>query len=123
MTVEEDLFSTLALNSGINSIVGNRIYPVIAPETVTPSFIVYTRAVTNPTNSLTGTNALNNPLFQVDAYSRTHNQARSLGILIREAILAATPFSAVWRDTRDDYEPDTKLYRVSLDFSIWTTNS
>lgn len=121
--IEDDIFSTLALNTGISALVATRIYPTIAPETVTPSFIVYTRVTTNPVNSLVGTNALKNPLFQIDVYSRTHQQARSLGILIREAILAATPFSAVWRDTRDDYEPDTKLYRVSLDFSIWTKQS
>lgn len=122
MTIESDIFGTLALNSGISAIVGTRVYPVIAPELTVPPFCVYTKVVTNPVNSLIGANPLTNPLFQIDIYARTHTQASSLGILLREAILAATPFSAVWRDTRDDYEPDTKLFRVSLDFSIWTVN-
>lgn len=120
MSIEADLFNAIALNGGISALIGSRVYPTIAPEKVAKPYVVYTRVTTNPVNSLDGTNDLNNPFFQIDVYSLSNQQAGSLGKLIKTAILAATAFSAVWRDTRNDYEQDTKLHRVSMDFSVWT---
>ena len=44
------IYNSLAANTAITNLVGNKIYPLIAPENTTGSFIIYTRSYTNENN-------------------------------------------------------------------------
>lgn len=120
------LFSTLNGNGGVSALVGARIYPLVMPQPVpVMPAIVYQIVNDSPIQSLHGpTLGLRQARVQIDAYGANYAASQALADAI-EAALDATSSgggqcTAVRQGRRDLYESDTKLFRVSLDFSVWS---
>lgn len=110
--IEEDVFDLL------KSLVSNRCYPLQIPQNGALPAIVYQRIANTPNNQLEGKPTLDQVRMQIDAYAKTYKAAKLLGKSIRTAMENA-PFSATLQSDDDLFEPETDVYRVSLDFYIY----
>lgn len=86
-------------------------------NTVAP-YIVWQRVVSTINNSTLGASDVQNTRVQVDAYARDYPTVVSLARAIAAAV--AGGFNGVRLSEQDFFEDDTKLYRVSQDFSVWS---
>lgn len=84
-------------------------------------YIIFLRIVSTANNSLSGASNLQNTRVQIDVLDRTYSSAAALAELVQAAIAAAFPQS-IQVSSFDAYEDLVKAYRVSADYSIWSTN-
>lgn len=124
-TTMQDIFATLTAAPTVTALVGRRIYPNRAPQgaIATPPFVVCTMISAVPENSLAGKAIARrvNTHVQVDAYAAVYDDAQQLAAAI-DLVLSDmnSPDLNGWREsTREDYDDDAELHRVSSDFTIW----
>lgn len=120
MTFEADLKTHLSAAS-ITSVVSDRITPQPLPEGSIKPAITYTIPADAPQTDLDGGDGgLNNIRVQIDCWAGSHDACKALAELVRIRMkTAAASFSSVPLPMFESYEPDTKLHRVSRDFSCW----
>lgn len=131
MTIEEAISAHLAADAGVSSLVGNRVYPAVAPQKPEVPYIVYTRISSAREHSHDGASGLARPRFQFDCASRSYIGAMELSNAVRLALDAfqgtmggsgGVDVHAVFiEDEQDSYDDELKLYWRSLDFIIWHT--
>lgn len=130
MIVEEALAARLEGFAGLSALVADRIYPLALPQEPTPPAVVFLK-VSGPRDlTQSGASGLVNPRFQVDAWAATYSSAKAVAEQVRLALIgfsgtmggaSGVYVSGVNLDNeRDLYEDETRLYRVSLDFTLWT---
>ncbi len=123
MTIDSAVFQTLGQYAGLSALVGARIYPDAAPQTVAKPYVVYQEIAGVPTMDLSGdavSGGLDNTLMQVSAWATTQDQARAVGRQVRAAMAAATAFRVGRVEQRSlPREPETRLFCVEHDFSVW----
>lgn len=101
--------------------VWNAINTAEPGDAATVPYIVFLRVVSTTNNTLSGPSALQNTRVQVDVFDRTYSSAAALAQSVQTALLAAFP-ACVQISSFDVYEDAVKAYRISADFSIWSTN-
>lgn len=111
--IAQDLVTTLA------ALAGGRLYPGVAPQDAIDPFMVYQLIAGVPQSDFDGASNLTNSRYQVDCYSRTKSTADTLAASVRSAMNGASLFESVCVLQQDLYEDEPRLYRVSMDFSIW----
>jgi hypothetical protein len=116
MSLAEDVFS--ALTSGSPPM---RAYPDELPQQVQLPALVYFVVAGTDDFHLQGRSGLVIRLVQVDAYAGTRLSADAS---IRDAVelmVASTSFqvNAISIPPVDDFEPDTRRYRASREFTLW----
>lgn len=123
IAIQQKVFETLGGFAGLSAAVGTRIYPDIAPQEVARPFVVWQEIFTDPMNNLGGSvesNGLTNFLIQVTSWATTATLARDVDLQARLAMIAATQFKSLLRDSRSlGFETDTKLFGIQSDFSVW----
>jgi hypothetical protein len=108
----------LALLNG-NTDALTRIYPQIAPDgPVTTPYIVFQRISANSENVLSGKTNLINTRLQIDVYSKTYVEAQAVAAQI-DALMDGWSVQNVSNPAQDAFEPDVRLHRVILDYSVW----
>lgn len=127
MSIEAAIFSLLTTDSSVSSLVGTRLYPLLAPQDAATPFIVYQRVSASRWTSLEGPSGMAQPRIQIDAYTSTYAAAKTLATAIREKLsgyrgtVAGTRIGGITLITDQDLienEKDPKLYRVSMDFMV-----
>ncbi|MFK5937724.1 MAG: hypothetical protein QM497_04915 [Sulfurimonas sp.] len=106
--IEKDLFSSLKT-------VCDRVYPQIMPEDVVFPAIVYSVIFDGTEQSVAGEICGRTTRFQVDIYSKSYGEVKSLKDLAIVKIVALDGGSV---SAQDLYEDSIKLYRQLLDFKI-----
>jgi hypothetical protein len=107
---------TLTAASAVTAIAGNRIYQSIVPQDQTQPYVVWSVVTSAPGNNLSETPEYDDQRVQIDCWSMNQSQARQLGQAVRDAIEVYTHIVyGPW----NDYEPDTKLHRWSMDAEYW----
>jgi hypothetical protein len=96
-----------------------RIYPQIAPDgPVTTPYIVYQRISANSENVLSGSTGLINTRLQIDCYAKTYVDALALAAQV-DTLMSGWSVQNVSNPAQDAFEPDVRLHRVILDYSVW----
>lgn len=123
MTTIEAVRAELAADAAVTALVGERIYPQVAPQGAAPPYVVMTVVSDVPSNTFDGSPAtrLVQSRIQVDCYARMYREARAvadavdgvLGALSRPDLIAQREM------TQESYENDAELHRVSMDFLVW----
>lgn len=113
MAVQETLYTAL------QSLVGGRLFPVVAPSTVTLPYAVYQVISQVPQNVLADTPGLYNTRIQVDVFARLYSEGQTLKASIRSAMASGFGNSAKEILTQDLFEEDARLHRVTMDWSVW----
>lgn len=118
MSFESDLRDHL-LNQ---TTVGERIFPLVRPQqgdgAARPA-ITYLRVAGIPMNDLDGDDGnLLNIRSQVDVWADTYAAARTIADAVRLRMQSFATRTVMISD-QDLYEDDTRIFRVSMDFSSW----
>lgn len=118
--VGEQIFSRLISFSGVATLVGNRVYPIILPQDPTLPAITYQIISQSPTG---GNIHIHNMRLQVDCWATSYAGADALAAQVVAAlrlygVRSSQPalLSAYDVNRQDLYEPDTEEWRVSMDF-------
>ena len=113
MAVEGDIQTLLA------ALVSGRAYPLTAPDPVIKPYIIFQVISDVQQNHLEGYAGFSNRRFQIDAYATSYGAAKTMAASIKTA-MAASLIINVHLSSHDLYEPEVQLYRVSMDFSVWS---
>jgi len=120
MTIEADILTVLNNHSGLSALVGQRNYSVNLPQNPVYPNTVNMRVSTNPSNSLTGRNALSNMRVQIDARGLTLDDSTLVFKQIVDAMEKTILFKALYLTSNHiPKESQTETYRISIDFSVW----
>lgn len=120
MTFTADLRAHLLADATIAGLVGERIYPVVRPETSPLPAITYQIVTDDAMTSLSGLCGLSNVRVQIDCWSLSYETSNAIGIAVRDRMfVAAETFRTARADGQDVFEDDTRIRRRSLDFSVW----
>jgi hypothetical protein len=115
-TPAESLFTAL---TGLAS---GGVWAGVAAEGTVAPYIVY-QNIANPTrNTLNGASNLQNNRTQIDCFATSYSAAATLARAIDTTLAAVGSMYIKINDQGPMYEPDTKLYRVLLEYSIWATD-
>ena len=94
-----------------------------APAPQIKPYIVYSLISDVQLNSMDGYAGMAEKRFQVDVYvgkaSGAYGAVKALAASIKTAMETAIPQS-LHLSSQDLYEPDTELYRITMDFSLWS---
>tara|TARA_R100000278_G_scaffold123244_1_gene112209 strand:+ start:1524 stop:1934 length:411 start_codon:yes stop_codon:yes gene_type:complete len=129
MEIGKAIYNILANNSDINTLVGTRIFPNVAPQTTQFPFIIYDITGVRPNDTKDGVSTLDTNDVMISCYSKTYSQASDLAKKIRIAMdrinqgdyggetIQSSQFQT-YNDIFDDTSGDSGIYRKALDFEI-----
>lgn len=117
----------------VYDIVGNRIFPNVAPQTTQFPFIIYDITGVEPNDTKDGVSTLDTNDVMISCYSETYSQASDLAKKVRvamdrinEGTYAAEQIQSSqfqnYNDIFDDTSGDAGIYRKALDFEIRQIN-
>lgn len=109
--IERNIFQALA------PLVGNRIYPEVLPQelTVYPA-IRYTFPTNIPLGTICGGSDLDDYRVQIDIYAKEYDPLIVLRVQVIDAMDLIEHAERISDTT--DYEPEAKLYRRTIEYSI-----
>ena len=109
------VLAPLVTAGGAHYLVNTKKIPVLP-------YIVYMRIVNMPNVTLQGSSALQNTHVQIDIYSKDIASGDAISKALLPALEAGPWQAVVERASRDMYDFEARLSRISRDFSIWATN-
>ena len=116
----------ILINDATVKAITTRCYPVTIPQSPTYPLILYTKITGMRDHHLRGPSGHAHPRFQVEAWSKTYTEAKTLADAIREALdgYAGTVSGTIIRSClieseRDDYQKAVEVYRELQDYFIW----
>jgi len=104
-----------ALNSS-----GHEIYALQAPQNKKPPFAVYTLVSDIAEMCADGLPPFKEVRYQLDVYSFSYNECKSIMTDLLTAIRLGTTYKHVIYDLTDLIESDGKTYRSRLEFKLWS---
>lgn len=123
MSIESDLFSFLKNNADISAIVGERIYPLTAPQGIQPPYITYQSISTLPENTMSGSSGLYHKRIQFNLFASVYEQVVDLFNKLTQILnglkgtIGNTCIGHCFLENDvDDYQPDEKIYQKATDF-------
>ena len=128
-TAEELLITVLEGDAAVQTHVGStpssRIYPLVLPQNPTLPALTFQRTENVRVNSFDADGGIDDPHIQVDCWAVSRKAARELAIEVKRVVEAATTFGGWLMNDSEFFEDDVepKLYRVSMDFSLWVKES
>lgn len=121
--LQSSMFATLGQYAGVSDLVATRIYPDQAPQGVAKPYVVWQEISLVQVSDMSGsseTSGLHNYRVQVTFWDLNQTKSREGDRQVKLAMIAASAFKSVHVDTRAlPYEPETKLYGMQSDFSVW----
>ncbi|MBE3590007.1 MAG: DUF3168 domain-containing protein [Firmicutes bacterium] len=125
MSVEADLRSCLVAYAPLAALVSSRIYPLALPESPTLPAISYQRISRRNERTMGSPVAVQVARFQLDCWAQSYGQAKDVAAQVMAALDGrsgamggTTILDAHVVSELDLYEPDTKLYRVTVDVEV-----
>jgi len=121
MSLYNKLYKHLSTSVLITAHTSNRIHPVVLPQGTVAAFpaVTYQRVSGDRVYSLSGYSTLENARLQIDCWATSFETVKDLGDKMRQVVDSATAFASNLISDQDLYENEVKVYRVSMDFSIW----
>lgn len=121
-TFVEMVRAELLASQAVRDLVSERVFPILAPQGAVPPFVVLAVPSETPANSFTSTPAdvLRQARVQVDSYAQTHLAAHALADAVDAVVgdLSRPDLSAVRESSRDLYDDEAQLHRVSADYAV-----
>jgi hypothetical protein len=117
MQLEELIYTALTSASPLTS-AGTRVYALIAKQGAPLPRITFQRVSNAPITDLGGSSNLDQVRIQVDSWADDYLEAKTLASQVR-AIMEDQTFKALLVSDFDEYEPETRIYRVRQDYRCW----
>jgi hypothetical protein len=83
---EQLLANALVADPAVAAVVGQRVYPVVAPASASLPFITWRRTGIQRTQSLSGPMGMGVVLLSVDVYAETYGEARDIADRCRSVL-------------------------------------
>ena len=113
------IYSTLRNSATIISLVNTRIFRHgYAPQESTVPYITWSLIYSPPYNTLSEIPQADLNGVQIDCWSDTDAGVEALAVAVRDAMEPHSHMTNVYADGR---EPDTKLYRIGMQFDFIQT--
>lgn len=114
------VFALVKASSTVTDIIGSspcRCYEGTAPQDAARPYVVVSNAGGAPENYVGELPGIDSYRMQLDVYATDAGAARALATAVRDAIeqsahMIGSPLGPI-------FEPDTKLFRVMLEFDFW----
>ncbi len=94
--------------------IGNRVYPITAPQNPVSPFIIYQRIDPFDTTTIEGTQSLDLARYQIKIFSKTYFETLTIKELVKEKLNG----KGLKLMDGEDQEPDTKLYVQHVDYQL-----
>jgi hypothetical protein len=126
--VEQALVYKLVNTAAVAALVSTRVHPLRLPDEATLPAVTYTQvsAPIEATHDEATTNALVHARYQVDAWATTYPACVALAKTIFDALhgFSGTVDSFIIQvclriEKRTNNDPETGLYWISQDFTVW----
>lgn len=126
MAIESDLYTHLINDSGVSGIVGDRVYPLRLPQGFTLPAISYQRISGDRAKDLQGSTGHTSPRIQIDCWTKKYSDLKNLAEKVRLSLDRFTgnlgggqyvQHVSLEGET-ENFEDDTEIQRISLDFYI-----
>ena len=116
MTVESSIYNAL------KGLVGNRVFPDVAPLATVKPFITYIQIGGEAVSFLErAVPSKQNGSFQIDCYADTRAATAALALQVESAMVTATTFqSKPVAAPSARYDSDMLIYSSTQDFSVWS---
>lgn len=114
--IEQTVLAALTTGSPLPTSAGERVYAILLPQNSPMPAISYQRVATDPDASLSGNSGLDRVRLQIDCWSYGYAETKALAAEVR-AVMGG--IGALLLMDLDGYAPEEKLYRSTLDFSLW----
>lgn len=129
--IESGLYQLIIANTGFSAIAGNRLYPLVLPDSLVQSdatqpAATYQTISSVPVYSNDGPTGCVTARIQFDCFAAAYSGAKSVSDAIRQTLDGytgtlpdGTPVLNCWIDNvTDSYSQDTRLYRTSTDYRV-----
>lgn len=124
MTVEELLYSHLTGDSGVQALVGSRVYPVELPQECTLPAVRYQLISRNELHVHPPTPLLAIRRYQIDGFGTTYATAKALEAALKTSLYGfnqqayACILSTFIESMRDESDPEVDGFSTSMDILI-----
>lgn len=123
------IYNILSTDADLTAAIGAKIYPVVAPQTAEPVFVVYNQISSNNIRTKDDPFPMTNYLVQVDTYSESALEAAEVNELVKKALSRKTGefaniciFATTIETEMDGYSGDDEVFRKTLRFEIIAKN-
>lgn len=113
---ESEVYKLLKNDSGVNAIVGGRVYPLVAPQNAVKPFIVYRVVSGIKIQCMGGEIFKGDYRIQLDCYGITYQSVKSVGQAVKSSLIGFMNSNNI--DMLDDYEDEAQLFKQIIDFKI-----
>lgn len=113
------VIQTLLANAEVAAIIGSKVYPQTAPQTVAVPYITC-QLVSNVPARCRGGIAAEQGMVQVNAIAPKYKQCHQLYLAIRQALddAAAGDITCEWVDERDLHRQEGDAHGKAIDFKL-----
>lgn len=120
MPLESKLYTVLSGSSALSTLIGGRIYPLHRVQSGATPSLVYSRVSGLRENSIRGYVGLENARIEINIYTTSVDELRTIGAEAVSAMTETTVFTGVCQDAPfDNFDDTLQLYRRVLEFSVW----
>jgi len=130
VTLGEAVRTLLVADSAVLALVGQRITPLVLPQTEVLPAVTYQEISTAPYNQLGGRSKASQVRLQVNVFAKSYQEAFNISKAILDVLESYSGVSAAlqinyisYAGKRDLYEEDSRLYHIASDYSILVINS
>ncbi len=117
--IEVDVRAVLVADTAVGAIVADRIAAGVMPEGEVRPYVTYSLVTGERIPSMTDSGVMRHARVQLDCFSPSYGQAKALALAVQTAIEASALFEVVFITDQDLYDPETNLFYVVLDYSVW----
>jgi len=118
----EDFYTRLSTYPGLVALIGDRIYPVEAPQGEKRQYCVYEQVSGGRRYSHSGYSNLQRPRMQVSCYAETYEAAKDIAAQVTAALESWFTLKTGGNRQQNEIDmidPATGLKVVVVDFFIW----
>jgi len=117
--IEVDLRAAMIAAPAVTALVGQRIAAGILPEGEVRPYVTYSLVTGERIPSMTDSGLMRHARMQVNCWSPSYGEAKQIALAVQTAIEASALFDVVFISDQDLYDPETNLFYMVLDYSVW----
>lgn len=116
---ETVLLRLLLDDADLAALVGKKVFALVIPQGTKLPCVTFQRVNGNPQNCLHGHSGLEDIDLVIDVWAHGYAEAKAVAKAVRAAMPpAGDPISSRLQADHDQYEPDEKYFRVSMDYAV-----
>ena len=117
--IESDIRVALLAAPAVTALVDQRIAAGLLPEGEVRPYVTYSLVTGERIPSMTDSGVMRHARMQLNCWSPNYGQAKQIALAVQTAIEASALFEVVFLTDQDLIDPETKLFYVVIDYSVW----